>query len=157
MSHISLFPILRVVPRVPTVLHLSVAHEDDITRQLANHDGNYKFSIYLYSMLQEFTVDSEVIVTSHPEIVRRSHAWCTGSPGVLKRLTLMTDKLDISWHPSISSVFSRDDALLSTICVSNEITFYGRPSWRSAPPPWSRRDIAVMLPRPPPWPNGNAT
>ena len=46
---------------------------NDITRQLANCDENYKFSVYPYSVLQEFAVDSEVIVASHPEIVRESH------------------------------------------------------------------------------------
>jgi len=61
---------------VPTALHLLVAY-DDITRQLANCDENYNFSVYPYSMLQEFVVDSEVIITSHPEIVRKSHVWRT--------------------------------------------------------------------------------
>ena len=59
--------------RVPVVVHLHVAH-DDITRQLVNCDENFKFFVYPYSMLQEFAVDSEMIVTSHPEIVRKSHA-----------------------------------------------------------------------------------
>ena len=61
-------------------------------------------------MLQEFTIDSEVIVISHSETVRKSHAWCTCSLRVLRRLALMTDELDIPWDPDISSVFSRDDA-----------------------------------------------
>ena len=68
---------LRVMPIVPSALHLLVLHDDDITRQLANCDENYKFFIYPYSMLQEFAVDNEVdnevIVTSHPEIVRKLH------------------------------------------------------------------------------------
>jgi len=29
----------------------------------------------------------------------------------------MTDEWDISWDPDINSVFSRDDAHLSTICT----------------------------------------
>ena len=29
----------------------------------------------------------------------------------------MTDELDIPWDPSISSVFSKNDALLFTICI----------------------------------------
>ena len=70
--------------KILTALHSPVAH-DDITRQLANYDNNYKFSVYLYSMLQEFVVDSEVIVIviSHPEVVRKSHTWHTDSPIVL--------------------------------------------------------------------------
>jgi len=47
---------------------------------------NYKFSIYSYNMLQEFAVDNEVIVTSHSQIVRKSHVWRTGSPRVLEKL-----------------------------------------------------------------------
>ena len=86
------FPSLGVMPRVPTALHLSIAH-DDITRQLANCDENYKFYAYSYSM---FAVYSEVFVTSHLEIVRKSHTWRTGSPRVLRRLALMPDELDIS-------------------------------------------------------------
>ena len=87
-----IFSSLGVMIKVPTTLYLLVAH--DITRQLANCDKNYKFSLYPYSMLQEFAVDSKVIVTSHPEIVRKSYAWRTGSPRVLRRLALMIDELD---------------------------------------------------------------
>jgi len=46
-------------------------------------------------MLREFAVYSEVIVTSHPEIVRKSYTWLTGSLRVLRRVALMTDELDI--------------------------------------------------------------
>jgi len=47
-------------------------------------------------MLQELAVDSEVIVASHPEIVRKLYAWRTCFR-VLRRLALMTDELDIQW------------------------------------------------------------
>jgi len=40
-------------------------------------------------MLQEFAVNTEVMVTSHPEIMRKSHAWGTCSFRVRRRLTLM--------------------------------------------------------------------
>ena len=60
------------MPRVLTTLHLLIAHDDDIARQLVNCDDKYKFSVYPYSMLQKFTIDSELIITSHPEIVRKS-------------------------------------------------------------------------------------
>ena len=46
-----LFPSLGVMPRILTALHLSFAHDDDITRQLANCDENYKFVAYPYSIL----------------------------------------------------------------------------------------------------------
>jgi len=90
------FSSLEVMPRVSTTLHLPIANDDDITKQLANCDENYKFYVYLYSMLQEFAVESEVIVTSHSEIVRKSHACRTGSPRVLRMVVLMTDELDIA-------------------------------------------------------------
>ena len=48
-------------------------------------------------MLQEFAVGSEVIIISHPEVVRKLHAWLTGSPWVLRRFALMTDKLDYKY------------------------------------------------------------
>ena len=69
-----LFLSLRVIPRVPTALHLHVAHDNDFTTKLVNCNENYKLYAYPYSKLQEFAVDSEVIVTSHPKIVRKSHA-----------------------------------------------------------------------------------
>ena len=62
-------------------------------------------------MLQEFAVDSEVILTSHHKIVRKSRAWRTGSPKVLKRFALISDEFDISWDPGIGPVFSGDDLL----------------------------------------------
>ena len=37
------FSSIGVMPRVPTVLHFPITHNDDITRQLANCDKNYKF------------------------------------------------------------------------------------------------------------------
>ena len=48
-------------------------------------------------MLQEFAVDCEVIVTSYPEIVRKSYAGRTGSSRVLRRRALMSDELDMLW------------------------------------------------------------
>jgi len=59
-----------VMRRVSTTFHLPVVF-DDITRQLANCSDNYKFFVCSYSLLQEFAVDSEVIVTSHFEIVQK--------------------------------------------------------------------------------------
>ena len=61
------------MPRVSTALHLSVVL-DNIIRQLVNCNVNYNFFPCLYSVLQKFTVDSEVIVTSQSEIARKLHA-----------------------------------------------------------------------------------
>ena len=69
-----IFSSLRVMPRVHTTLHFSVAHDEDIIRQLANCDENYKFFVYPYSMLHKFVIVSEVIVTNYSEIVRMLHA-----------------------------------------------------------------------------------
>ena len=82
------------MPRISTALHLHVAF-DDITRQLVNCNDNYKISACLYSVLQEFVVDAEVIVTSHSGIPRKLHAWCTCFDRVLKRSDSITDELDI--------------------------------------------------------------
>ena len=61
------------MPSVPTTLFLIVAHIDDITRLIAICNDTYKFVAYPYSILQEFAVDNKVMVTSHPEIVRKLH------------------------------------------------------------------------------------
>ena len=52
------------MPRVPTALHLPAAYIDDITRPIAICNDTYKFVAYQYSILQEFTVDNKVMVTS---------------------------------------------------------------------------------------------
>ena len=46
-----IFTSLEIMLRVSTKLHLPVAY-DDITRQLANGNDNYKFSACPYSILQ---------------------------------------------------------------------------------------------------------
>jgi len=58
--------------RVLTALHLPVAHVD-IIRPIAICNDTYKFVAYPYSILQQFTVDNKVMVTSHPEAVRKLH------------------------------------------------------------------------------------
>jgi len=60
----SIFASLEVMPRVYIVLHLPVAY-DDITGQLANDSDNYKFSACSNSVLQEFAVETEVMIISH--------------------------------------------------------------------------------------------
>jgi len=66
------------MPIVSTALHLSVVYEDT-TKQLANDNDNYKFFACPYSVLQEFTIEIEVVVTSDPEVGRELHVRCTGS------------------------------------------------------------------------------
>jgi len=78
-----IFASLEVMPRVSIVLHLPIAY-DDITRQLASDNDNYKISAH--SILHEFAVENEVMITSHPEIGRELHVWCTDSSKVLKSL-----------------------------------------------------------------------
>jgi len=68
-----IFPSLRVMLRVSTVLHLLIARDDNITRHIAVYNDNYKFTAYSYSILQKFTIDNNVIVTSHSETVRKLH------------------------------------------------------------------------------------
>ena len=63
MSYLFL-PSLGVMPRIPTALNLPVAHIDDITKLIAICNNTYKFAAYPYSILQEFTVDNRVMVTS---------------------------------------------------------------------------------------------
>jgi len=66
----------------------------------------------------------------------------------------MIDELDIPCDPDISSVFNRDDAYLSTICVLIELPYFTVvPSRRPPPPPWSQREALVLILRPPPWPD----
>jgi len=123
-------------------LHLPVAY-DDITKQLANDYNHYKFSICPYSVLQEFAVEIEVIVTSHFEVVRELHIWCTSSSKVLKRFASITDQLDISWDPGNGSVFNGDESLLLVVCVLFELLSTAvDPSWKPVPPqpPWLRSD-----------------
>jgi len=70
------------MPRVSTVLHLPVAHDDNLTIQIAICNDNYKFAAYLYSIVHEFAIDNKVIVTSYSETVRKLHAWCKISKGL---------------------------------------------------------------------------
>ena len=75
-----------------------------------------------------------MMVTSHPETVRKFHAWRTDFDRFLKRSAFIAYELDISWNLGISSIFSRDDAPLSTISAFIELPFFtANPSQR--PPP----------------------
>jgi len=108
------------MPRVSPALHLPVAY-DDIIKQIANDNNNYKFSACPYSILQEFAVEIEVMITSHPEIVRELHIRCTGSSKVLKMFAFITDEMNIPWDPGIGPVFSGAESLLLVACVMFEL------------------------------------
>ena len=41
-----ILPSLGVMPKIPTALHLPVAHIDDITRLIAIYNDTYKFAAY---------------------------------------------------------------------------------------------------------------
>jgi len=140
----------------PTILHLPVAYIDDISRPTTIYDDTHKFAAYPYSTLQEFAVDNKVMVTSRCETVRKLYAWRKDFDRALKRIVSIACELDSSCDPGISSVFSRDDAPWSTFYVLIELpSLTADPSRRSAPPPppWYQRDVPVMLPRLPPWPD----
>ena len=89
----SIFASLEVMPRV-YIVHLPVAY-DDITGQLANDNDNYKFSACSNSVLQEFVVETEVMIISHPEVVRGIHVRHIDSSKVLQRITSVTHALEI--------------------------------------------------------------
>jgi len=100
-----IFALLEIMSRVSTALHFPITY-DDITRQLANDNDNYIF-VCPYSILQEFAVEIEVMVTSHPEVLRELHVRCTSSSKFLRKVAFIIDELDVSWDPGISSTFSR--------------------------------------------------
>ena len=62
--------------------------------------------------MQEFAVDSKVIVMSHSEITRKLHVWCIGPDRALKRSAFIIDELDILGDLGIGSIFSRDESFL---------------------------------------------
>ena len=66
-----------------------------ITRQLTNDNDNYKFFACSYSILQEFAVYIELMVTSHLEVMREVQVQCTCSSKFLKKVAFNTDWLDI--------------------------------------------------------------
>ena len=71
-----IFPLLGVILRVSTALHLPVVYIDDIIRSIAIYNDTYKFAAFSYSILQEFTVDNKVMITSHPEAVEVARLVC---------------------------------------------------------------------------------
>ena len=144
-----ILPSLGVMLRILTALHLPVAHIDDITRPIAICNDTYKFVAYSYSILQEFTVDSKVMVTSHPK-ARKLLAWRAYFDRILKSASIAYE-LDNLWDPDINSVFSKDDTPLSTIGALIKLpSFTADLSQRpvSPPPSWSRCDALVLILRP---------
>jgi len=62
------------------------------------------------NFLHVYIVYYKVMVTNHPEVMRKLHVRCTGSSKFLKKVAFITDELDVSWVPGIISAFSRDDS-----------------------------------------------
>jgi len=113
-----------------------VAHDDNLTRQIAICNDSYKFTAFLYNILQEFTIDNKVIVTSHSETVRKLHDWRTNFEMILKRIASITYELNIPWDPGFGSAFTRDDLLLLAACAFFELSSFAvSSSRRLAPPP----------------------
>jgi len=46
-----IFSFSEITPRIPTALHLLVAHIDDITRPIAIYNDTYKFVAFPYNIL----------------------------------------------------------------------------------------------------------
>ena len=87
---------LGVKPSKSGALHLPVT-DDEISRQIAICNGDYKFAAYTYSILQEFAVDDEVMVMVHferfpPGTVRKLHARHTCSYRVLRMIASISNE-----------------------------------------------------------------
>ena len=112
-----ILPSLEVMPRILIVLHLPVAHIDDITRSIAICNDAYKFAANSYNILQEFAVDNKVMITSHPEVARKLYARCKDFDRALKRIALITYESNSPRDSGISSVFCENDGPGSTLCA----------------------------------------
>ena len=77
------------------MLTLPIVHIDDITRPIAICNDTYKFITFPYNILQEFAVENKVMVTSHPEVVRKLHTECKDFDRILKRSIFIAYKLNI--------------------------------------------------------------
>ena len=145
------------MPSVSPALYLPVAY-DDITKQLANDNNNYKFSACSYSVLQELAVEIEVMVTSHPEVVRDLHVWCTCSSKVSKRFISISDELEISWIMVLVQFFSGDESLLHVPWSSFRrllLIYHGKAHSTSLPS--FRSDMWTSAPLSSPWPDWDDT
>jgi len=88
---------LRVLPSEFVALYLLEMH-DDICKQITICNDDYKFDVYPYSILQEFTFKNVVIVTIHSErfslgTVSQFYARRTCPIRVMRRITSITNKL----------------------------------------------------------------
>jgi len=99
--------------------------------------------------LQEFAVDIEVMITSHPRVVRELHVRCAGSSKVLKRFTFITE-LNVPWNHGIKSTSSMNDSPMVAACVLLELSSLVAGSSRKPvpPPPWFCCDSLVLVLRP---------
>ena len=90
-----------------------------------------------------------------PRIVRMLHARYTCSYRVLRRITYISQTLDIPWDPGIIPVFIEDDLPLSHACAFLHVSStMANSSQRpvSSPPLWFRLDARMPIPQPPLWP-----
>ena len=75
---------------------------------------------------------------------------------VLRRITSITDELNIPYDLSISSIFSGADLTLSSTCAFTDLPSTATDlSWRPIPPSlsWFRLDVRPSVCRPPLWPD----
>ena len=70
-----------------------------------------------------------MIVLSHPEAVRKLHAWRTNFDRILKRSVSIAHQLYTPWDPDISSIFSSDDVPWSTFCTLIELPSFIVDPW----------------------------
>jgi len=125
---ISFFPIsLGVEPSELVALHLHVAH-NEIPRQIVIYNDNYKFAVFLHSILYEFAVNEDCDVMT-------LHSQRMGSYKVLKRNASITYELDIPWDLGISHTFNGDDSIRFNACLSASIIAYGRSVTEACPTP----------------------
>ena len=109
-----------------------------ISRQIAICKDDYKFATYSHSILQEFALKNIVIVTIHSERFPlqteiQLHAQRIYLIRVLGMTTSITDELDFSWDPKVSSLFTGADLTLSATCAFSDLpSIAANLSWRSA-------------------------
>jgi len=73
---------------------------DEIRRQTIIYNDNYKFDVYLYSILQEFVIENMVMVKIHSErlsleTMSQLHTRRICLSRVPRKITSITDELDI--------------------------------------------------------------
>ena len=133
-------------------MHFSVAH-DEIPRQIAICNDDYKFTVFSHSILQKFIVN-EVKGIFHPEIVMTLHSQAYVFYRALRRIAFNICKLDIPWDLGISLTFREADSTLFATCVYLDLSSLTTDSsQKPASPlmPSVSLDAHLLISRPPPW------